>query len=499
MSHFIVAIDQGTTSTRSIVFDKKLKVVGSAQEEFTQHFPNSGWVEHDANELVNTVKSTFFNALKQADLAPSDIASIGITNQRETLILWDKKTGEPLYNAIVWQDRRSAEFCQSLKDQGIEPMITDKTGLRADPYFSGTKLHWLLNNIEGARERAGRGELCAGTVDSWLIWKLSGGKYHVTDASNASRTMLYNIHEGQWDEEILTAFDIPKNLLAEVKDSSADFGYTLKSELGAEIHIGGVAGDQHAAMVGQACFQPGMMKSTYGTGCFAMLNTGDQAVTSENNLLTTIAYQLDGKPVYALEGSIFIAGAAVQWLRDGIGVIDDASQTESMAKKADPQQNVYLVPAFVGLGAPYWEPRVRGAIFGITRGTSSNELARAVLESVGYQTLDLVDAMRSDNAKSKDIQLVLRVDGGMAASNWTMQFLADMLNCQVDRPTTLETTALGVAYLAGYQANLCPEPEQFAKEWELGQRFEPTMQSETRFNKYKGWQNAVNCTVMYGN
>ena len=498
MSQYIAAIDQGTTSTRCIVFDKALNVVASAQQEFTQYFPESGWVEHDPNDLVNTVKATFADAVKKAGLVVSDIGSIGITNQRETVVLWDKNTGEPLHNAIVWQDRRTADYCQNLKDQGLEAMITDKTGLRADPYFSGTKLHWLLENVDGAKARAANGELCAGTVDTWLIWKFSGGKHHVTDASNASRTLLYNIHDGQWDDELLTLFDIPKSLLPEVKDSSADFGLTAVSELGAEIQIGGVAGDQHAAMVGQACFEPGMMKSTYGTGCFAMVNTGDKAVPSKNNLLTTIAYQLDGKTVYALEGSIFIAGAAVQWLRDGIGIIDEAAQTEAMAKAADPKENVYLVPAFVGLGAPYWDPNVRGAMFGITRGTGPNEFARAALESVAYQTLDLIDAMRADSGELQNTELVLRVDGGMTASNWTMQFLADMLDCQVDRPTVLETTAVGVAYLAGYQSGLYPEPKQFAKEWALDKRFEPVIDKQLREQKYSGWKKAVESTIGFG-
>jgi len=498
MSHFIAAIDQGTTSSRCIIFDKDLKAVASAQEEFTQHFPNSGWVEHDPKDLINTVKSTFAKAVQEAGLTPADIASIGITNQRETVVLWDKATGEPLYNAIVWQDRRTADYCQSLKDQGLESVITERTGLRADPYFSGTKLHWLLQNVDGAKARAAKGELCAGTMDTWLMWTLTGGKYHVTDASNASRTMLYNIHDGRWDDELLSILDIPKSLLPEVKDSAADFGKTTIAELGAEIQIGGVAGDQHAALVGQACFEPGMMKSTYGTGCFAMVNTGEKAVTSKNNLLTTIAYQLDGKTVYALEGSIFIAGAAVQWLRDGIGVIDEAPQTEAMAEAADPNQHVYLVPAFVGLGAPYWNPNVRGAMFGITRGTGPNEFARAALESVGYQTLDLIDAMRADSGELQNAELVLRVDGGMAASNWTMQFLADMLDCQVDRPTVLETTALGVAYLAGYQCGLYSEPKQFAKEWALDRRFEPLMDEQVRAQKYGGWKRAVGSTINYG-
>ncbi|RVU84293.1 glycerol kinase [Leucothrix sargassi] len=498
MSHFIAAIDQGTTSTRCIIFNEELKAVATAQQEFTQHFPNSGWVEHDANDLINTAKATFTDAVKKANLTPSDIASIGITNQRETLVLWDKTSGEPLHKAIVWQDRRTADYCKELKDQGLEAMITEKTGLRADPYFSGTKLRWLLKNVDGAAERAEQGELCAGTVDTWLIWKLTSGQHHVTDASNASRTMLYNIHDGQWDDDILKTFEIPVSLLPEVKDSAADFGQTAVSELGAEIQIGGVAGDQHAAMVGQACFEPGMMKSTYGTGCFAMVNTGDTAVTSKNNLLTTVAYQLDGKTTYALEGSIFIAGAVVQWLRDGIGIIEEAAATEAMAKAADPKEDVYLVPAFVGLGAPYWNPNVRGAMFGITRGTGPNEFARAALESVAYQTLDLIDAMHADSGELQNAELVLRVDGGMTASSWTMQFLADMLDCQVDRPTVLETTALGVAYLAGYQSGLYPEPAQFAKEWALDQRFSPSMDSALRDKKYDGWKRAVKSTIAYG-
>ena len=498
MSHYVAAIDQGTTSTRCIIFDEKLTAIASVQQEFTQYFPHSGWVEHDANDLINTAKATFTDAVIKANLTPSDIASIGITNQRETLVLWDKTSGEPLHKAIVWQDRRTADYCKELKDQGLEAMITEKTGLRADPYFSGTKLRWLLKNVDGAAERAEQGELCAGTVDTWLIWKLTGGQHHVTDASNASRTMLYNIHDGQWDDEILKTFEIPVSLLPEVKDSAADFGQTAVSELDAEIQIGGVAGDQHAAMVGQACFEPGMMKSTYGTGCFAMVNTGDTAVTSKNNLLTTVAYQLDGKTTYALEGSIFIAGAVVQWLRDGIGIIEEAAATEAMAKAADPKEDVYLVPAFVGLGAPYWNPNVRGAMFGITRGTGPNEFARAALESVAYQTLDLIDAMHADSGELQNAELVLRVDGGMTASSWTMQFLADMLDCQVDRPTVLETTALGVAYLAGYQSGLYPEPAQFAKEWALDQRFSPSMGSAIRDKKYDGWKRAVKSTIAYG-
>lgn len=494
MSTYIVAIDQGTTSTRSIVFDTQLQIVSSAQQEFTQHFPQSGWVEHDAMDLLNTTLETFKSALQQAEISAAQVAGIGITNQRETLVVWDKTTGEPVYNAIVWQDRRTADYCQQLRDQGLETTIQQVTGLRADPYFSGTKLHWILEQVDGVRARAEGGELLAGTVDSWLIWNLTGHKVHATDATNASRTLLYDIHAGQWSDTLLKALNIPQSLLPEVKDCAADFGQTDADILGAAIPICGVAGDQHAAVVGQACFKPGMMKSTYGTGCFAVLNTGGQAVTSHNNLLTTIAYQLNGKTTYGLEGSIFIAGAAVQWLRDGLKIIQSAAETQALAESADPEQAVYLVPAFVGLGAPYWDPEARGALFGMTRNTGPAELAKATLESVGYQTRDLLEAMQADSAALGNAETVLRVDGGMTASDWTMQFLADILNSPVDRPQILETTALGVAYLAGLQLGLLPEPEQFATDWALDREFQPQLDGEIREQKYAGWLDAVERT-----
>jgi len=494
MDNYIVAIDQGTTSTRSIVFDSNLKAVGSAQLEFTQHFPQSGWVEHDPKDLLKTTLDTFQSALDKSGVTANQVAGIGITNQRETVVIWDKNTGQPVYNAIVWQDRRTAAFCQQLKAQGLDKTIQQTTGLLADPYFSGTKINWILDNVDGVRERAEAGELLAGTIDTWLIWNLSNRQVHATDATNASRSLLYDIHKGEWSETLLTALNIPASLLPEVKDCAADFGTTAAAIFGAAIPICGVAGDQHAAVVGQACFEPGMMKSTYGTGCFAMLNTGDTAVTSHNNLLTTIAYQLNGKTTYALEGSIFIAGAAVQWLRDGMKLIESASDTHALAEAADPNQNVYLVPAFVGLGAPYWDPDARGALFGMTRNTGPAELAKATLESVGYQTRDLLEAMKADSAELEGSDTVLRVDGGMTASDWTMQFLADILDSPVDRPQILETTALGAAYLAGLQLGLLPEPEAFAKNWALDKQFQPDMADDLRNTKYAGWLDAVSRT-----
>lgn len=491
---YLIAIDQGTTSTRSMVFNEKLQVIAIAQQEFPQHFPHSGWVEHDPEDLLQTTLATLKDVLAKAKLTASDITAIGITNQRETVVVWDKDTGKAIYNAIVWQDRRTADYCQELKNNGSEQLIQQKTGLRADPYFSGTEVRWILNHVEGARAKAEAGQLRMGTVDTWLIWHLTGGKVHATDATNAGRTMLFNIHTGQWDQELLKLLEIPESLLPEVKDCAADFGTTDTSILGAAIPISGVAGDQHAAVVGQACFQAGMMKSTYGTGCFALLNTGTHAVNSNNNLLTTIAYQLNGKRTYALEGSIFIAGAAVQWLRDGLKIIQKASDTQALAEAADPTQNIYLVPAFVGLGAPYWDPDARGALYGLTRNTGPAEISKATLESIGYQTCDLLEAMRADSAGLKEAKTVLRVDGGMTSSEWAMQFLADILNSQVDRPKVLESTATGAAYLAGLQQGVCPSPEQFAKEWALDKRFEPTMDKKTREQKYAGWLDAVRRT-----
>ncbi|TXH67061.1 MAG: glycerol kinase GlpK [Thiothrix sp.] len=491
---YLIAIDQGTTSTRSIVFDETLRVIASDQQEFPQQFPHSGWVEHDPNDLLQTTLSTLKGALAKAKLQAADIAAIGITNQRETVVVWDKDSGKAIYNAIVWQDRRTAEYCQELKNNGSEKLIQQKTGLRADPYFSGTEIRWILNEVDGARAKAEAGQLRMGTVDTWLIWHLTAGKIHATDATNASRTLLFNIHTGQWDKDLLKLFDIPASLLPEVKDSAADFGVTDASIVGAAIPIAGVAGDQHAAVVGQACFQAGMMKSTYGTGCFALLNTGTHAVTSNNNLLTTLAYQLNGQRTYALEGSIFIAGAAVQWLRDGLKIIKKASETQALAEAADPHQNVYLVPAFVGLGAPYWDPDARGALYGLTRNTGPAEISKATLESIGYQTRDLLEAMQADSAGLRETKTVLRVDGGMTASAWAMQFLADILDSPVDRPKVLESTAIGAAYLAGLQQGLCPPPEQFAKDWALDKRFEPQMEKALREQKYAGWLDAVRRT-----
>jgi len=489
MTGLILAIDQGTTSSRAILFDAGLKPVAVAQEEFPQHFPRSGWVEHDAEDIWRTTVATCRDAIAKAGIAASEIAAIGITNQRETTVIWDRATGEPIHKAIVWQDRRTAEICAGLKDQGLEEMVQQRTGLLLDPYFSGTKAAWILDTVPGARDRAERGDLAFGTIDSFLLWRLTGGKTHATDATNASRTLMYDIRNGQWDDELLRILKVPAAVLPEVGDSAADFGTTDPELFGAAIPILGIAGDQQAATVGQACFRPGMMKSTYGTGCFALMNTGDRAVTSENRLLTTIAYQLDGQPTYALEGSIFIAGAAVQWLRDELQIIDDASESGALAEQADPEQDVYLVPAFTGLGAPWWDADARGVLTGLTRGTGRAELARATLESVCYQTRDLIEAMHRD--WQGDADTVLRVDGGMVASDWTMQRLSDLLDAPVDRPVLQETTALGAAWLAGMKAGVCPGMDGFSEGWALERRFTPRMAEPERSRKYAGWQDAV--------
>lgn len=494
MTGYILSIDQGTTSSRAIVFDGSMKLVGSGQKEFAQHYPASGWVEHDPEEIWDTVISTCKGALAAAGRKAADIAAIGITNQRETVVIWDRATGRPIHNAIVWQDRRTAPLCQKLKKQGLEKKFTRKTGLLLDPYFSGTKIAWMLDKVKGARKRAENGELLAGTIDSFLIWRLTGGKVHATDATNASRTLVYNIEKNAWDDELLAILGIPARMLPQVKDCADDYGITEKSLFGAEIKILGVAGDQHAATIGQACFEPGMMKSTYGTGCFALLNTGSDLVRSKNRLLTTIAYRLNGKTTYALEGSIFIAGAAVQWLRDGIKVIGKAEQSGVLAASADPTQQVYLVPAFVGLGAPHWDAEARGAIFGLTRNSGPAEFARAALESVAFQTRDLLDAMRRD-WKGASAKTVLRVDGGMVASDWTMQRLADILDAPVDRPTILETTALGAAWLAGSKAGVWPKTREFARSWALERRFRPDMDASVRSAKLAGWRHAVRRTL----
>jgi glycerol kinase len=493
MTH-ILAIDQGTTSSRALVFDADLKVIATAQQEFPQHFPQSGWVEHDPTDLWSTTLQTCRDAIQGAGLTADGIAAIGITNQRETTLVWDARTGEPIHNAIVWQDRRTADYCRSLRETGHDVMITAKTGLLADPYFSGTKLKWILDHVAGARERAAKGDLLFGTVDSFLIWKLTDGRAHVTDATNAARTLLYDIHKGEWSRTICDLFDIPMQMLPEVKDCAADFGTTSASHLGAALPITGVAGDQQAATIGQACFEPGMMKSTYGTGCFALLNTGTTPVTSQNRLLTTIAYQLNGTTTYALEGSIFVAGAVVQWLRDGLRIIEDAAETQELAAQADPQQDVIIVPAFTGLGAPYWNAECRGAVYGLTRNSGPAEFARAALESVGYQTRDLLEAMRAD-WQGHGAEATLRVDGGMSANDGAMQFLADIINASVDRPEVLETTAMGAAWLAGQRIGLYPRMADFAAGWAVDRTFAPDMPGIVREARYARWKRAVEATL----
>ena len=494
MSSFILAIDQGTTSSRAIVFNEAYQIIASDQKEFTQHFPASGYVEHDLNEIWDTVVTTCRNAINKAGIEASQIAGIGITNQRETTAVWDKITGEPAHNAIVWQDRRTSDYCAELNKSGNEPLVTQKTGLLLDPYFSGTKLRWILENVEGVRARAEKGTMLFGTIDTFLLWKLTAGKVHKTDATNAARTLMFNIHDQAWDEALLSLFDIPYVMLPQVEDCATEFGICDPQILGASIPILGIAGDQHAASLGQACFKPGMVKSTYGTGCFMMLNTGESPVHSQNKLLTTLCYRLNGKPTYALEGSIFIAGAAVQWLRDGLKIIENAAATGALAEQADEAQELILVPAFAGLGAPYWQPDVRGAIFGLTRNSGAAEFSRAALEAVCFQTRDLVEAMHADwQGAGGDV--TLRVDGGMVASDWTMQFLADILDAPIDRPTILETTALGAAWLAGMQAGLWPDQEGFAKSWALEQQFKPKMDEQTRSRRYAAWQRAVKSTI----
>ncbi|MGX5733375.1 glycerol kinase GlpK [Bosea thiooxidans] len=493
---YILAIDQGTTSSRAILFDASLAVVASAQREFPQHFPASGWVEHEPADIWESVLATAREAIAKASASAADIAGIGITNQRETTLIWDRRTGQAIHRAIVWQDRRTAQACANQVAAGHEDLVRARTGLRIDPYFSATKIAWLLDNVPGARRRAEAGELAFGTVDSFLLWRLTGGAVHATDATNAARTMLFDIVRGVWDEELLALFDIPVAILPEVRDCATHFGDTVPDLFGGVIPVRGIAGDQQAATIGQACFTPGMVKSTYGTGCFALLNTGDKPVNSKHRLLSTIAYQFGGKRNYALEGSIFVAGAAVQWLRDGLGIIEKASDTGPLAEAADPEQDVYLVPAFVGLGAPYWDAHARGAMFGLTRNSGPREFARATLESVCYQTLDLIEAMRADWPEAKaGGGAVLRVDGGMVASDWTMQRLADILDLPVDRPTVLETTALGAAYLAGLDAGLLPEPERFADLWRLERRFTPAMAASQREHKVAGWRDAVRRTL----
>ncbi|GGK55317.1 glycerol kinase GlpK [Amphritea balenae] len=487
MSGYILSVDQGTTSSRAVLFTTEGRVHGLAQKEFSQHFPNDGWVEHNPDDLWGTVLETCRKVLSENAISASELIAVGITNQRETTIVWDRKTGKPVYNAIVWQDRRTYEYCQSLTEQGCAELISAKTGLLIDPYFSATKIRWILNEVPGARERAERGELVFGTVDSYLLWHLTEGKEHRTDATNASRTMLFNIHTQEWDDDLLELFDIPVSMLPEVMDSAAHFGVTGKTLLGEEVPVLGVAGDQQAALFGQTCFNEGMAKSTYGTGCFLMLNTGEKALISKNRLLTTVAYRLNGKPTYALEGSIFIAGATIQWLRDGLQLIKGAADAEPLAQQTPLDHGVYMVPAFTGLGAPYWDPNARGAIFGLTRDTGIKEIVTAGLQSVCFQTKDLQKAMESDGVRPT----TLRVDGGMVANNWVLSHLADILGANVDRPEIIETTALGVAYLAGLQAGVFESLETLQSMWHCDKRFEPGMSKATRDDFYAGWQDAV--------
>lgn len=486
MTQYILAIDQGTTSSRAILFTKTGDIAFSAQQEFRQIFPQNGWVEHDPEDIWQSTLDVCKEVLGKVDI--NDVAGIGITNQRETTIVWDKNTGEPIYNAIVWQDRRTFEYCQQLKNQGIEAAVNRATGLLLDPYFSGTKVRWILENVPGARTKAEAGELIFGTVDSFLLWRLTGGAKHATDATNASRTLMFNIHSQSWDDELLSMLNVPAAMLPEVLDSSDDFGESLEKWFGKALPIAGVAGDQQAALFGQACFDSGMVKSTYGTGCFMIVNTGDKPLTSSNKLLTTVGYRLNGKTTYALEGSIFMAGATMQWLRDGIGLIQHASESTAMAEQTGSDQSVYLVPAFTGLGAPYWNPEARGALVGMTRDTGPAEIVTAGLQSVGYQTRDLVEAMKRDGVPALK---GLRVDGGMVVNDWAMQFLADILHVRVDRPEITETTALGVAFLAGLKLGIYGSLEDIAGIWSCEREFESSMSSMQSDRLYNGWMKAV--------
>lgn len=488
MPKYILALDQGTTSSRSILFDKQGTIIAVAQKEFTQIFPKPGLVEHDAEEIWATQKGTMAEVIAKAGCTMADIAAIGITNQRETTVLWDRKTGKPICNAIVWQDRRTAAYCDSLKENGYTENIQTKTGLIIDAYFSGTKLKWMLDNIEGARTKADNGELAFGTIDSWLVWKLTDGNVHVTDVSNASRTLLFNIHTLAWDEELLKLFEIPSSLLPEVKPSSHHYGDTDG------VAIAGIAGDQQAALFGQVCTQPGMVKNTYGTGCFMLMNTGEKAIASKNKLLTTIAWQINGKTAYALEGSVFIAGAVVQWLRDGLKLISSSSEVEKLAASVIDSDGVYIVPAFAGLGTPHWNPHVRGSLFGVTRGTTKAHVAKAALDSIAYQTADVLKAMEAD----ADIAIAeLRVDGGAAVNNALMQFQSDMLNTKVVRPVTTETTALGAAYLAGLAVGYWKDIEDIKKQWQVDKVFSPAMNNDERDKLSRGWQRAVTAAIAW--
>jgi glycerol kinase len=492
---FILSIDQGTTSSRAILFNKQGEIVFIAQKEFTQHFPKPGWVEQNANEIWGSVLSVIAEVLSEAGLKPEQIAGIGITNQRETTVVWDRETGEPIYNAIVWQSRQTSEICEELKAQGYDDLFRSKTGLLIDAYFSGTKVKWILDHVDGAREKALQGKLLFGTIDTWIVWKLSGGRAHVTDYSNASRTLMFNIYDLKWDDELLTILDIPKAMLPEVMPSSAIYANTVDYHFfGRETPIAGIAGDQQAALFGQACFEKGMAKNTYGTGCFMLMNTGEKAVRSKNGLLTTIAWGLNGKVEYCLEGSIFVAGSAIQWLRDGLRMFKDAKDSESYAVKVSSTEGVYVVPAFVGLGTPYWDSDVRGAVFGLTRGTTKEHFVRATLESLAYQTKDVLSAMEADSLITLK---TLRVDGGAVKNNFLMEFQSDILNVPVERPKVSETTALGAAYLAGLAVGYWESQEEISRQRATEQKFDPTMSDEERKSLYNGWKKAVDAAMVF--
>ncbi len=490
MEKYILSLDQGTTSSRAILFNKKGEIVHVAQQEFKQYFPKPGWVEHNANEIWGSILAVIASCLAEANVKPEQVAGIGITNQRETAVVWDKETGQPVYHAIVWQSRQTAEICEELKAQGHDQLFRDKTGLLIDAYFSGTKVKWILDNVEGAREKADRGELLFGTIDTWLIWKLSGGRAHVTDYSNASRTLMYNIHDLKWDEELLEILTVPASMLPDVRQSSEVYAETVDYHFfGCNVPIAGVAGDQQAALFGQACYEKGMAKNTYGTGCFMLMNTGEKAVKSENGLLTTIAWGIDGKVEYALEGSIFVAGSAIQWLRDGLRMFNNAAESEKYAASVASTEGVYVVPAFVGLGTPYWDSDVRGSVFGLTRGTTKEHFVRATLESLAYQTKDVLTSMEADSGISLK---ALRVDGGAVANNFLMQFQSNVLDVPVERPEIKETTALGAAYLAGLAVGYWESQEEIATQWNMDKAFTPDMAEAERETLYTGWKKAVN-------
>ncbi|MFB7812829.1 glycerol kinase GlpK [Paenibacillus chitinolyticus] len=495
MSSYIMSIDQGTTSSRAILFNHEGQIVHTAQQEFPQYFPQPGWVEHNANEIWASVLAVVATCLIESGVKPEQVAGIGITNQRETAVVWDKRTGEPVYNAIVWQSRQTQQICDELKQCGLEQKFRDKTGLLLDAYFSGTKVKWILDHVEGAREKAERGELLFGTIDTWLIWRLTVGEAHVTDYTNASRTLMFNIHELRWDEELLELLTIPAGMLPEVRSSSEVYAHTNESHFfGAKVPVAGVAGDQQAALFGQACFDKGMAKNTYGTGCFMLMNTGEQAVTSSHGLLTTIAWGLDGKVQYALEGSIFVAGSAIQWLRDGLRMIKTAKDTETYAARVESTDGVYVVPAFVGLGTPYWDSDVKGAVFGLTRGTTKEHFIRATLEALAYQTKDVLAAMEADaHTKLKK----LRVDGGAVSNDFLLQFQSDMLGVPVERPLINETTALGAAYLAGLAVGYWKDCAEIAAQWSVGGTFEPEMPQQRSEQLYSGWQKAVHAAMAF--